>query len=301
LISQTFQQRGVITMFDTRDIASNTATQRPHPGQRQQGREFSSNIMLESLVCDVHWTCFHAATICYLIHAALSIGQDLRLGAWRHLFYDNTKISQLGLRYCSEMDIPIPAQKALEDFLAAQSKALAATSKAISGVQIHASLSRAQLSPLRAPWIDAAQHALRALQQLDSATHSRIPKEYNENERVLSAFLREAIAGQAHRMNEWSEITLPTLAQRRLEPRATTGQACQILTNGGPISALLVNVSRHGLGMSCERPFQTGQQLTIALMDGRTLEGTVVRSHGRSFGLRLNHALSASDPLFLAS
>ena len=288
-------------MFDTRDIASNTARPRQQGGDASRVREFNNQIMLESLVCDVHWTCFQAATICYLIHASLSKGHDLRLGAWRHLLYDNTKISQLGLRYCNEMELPASAQKALAAFLDAQSKALGAAGKAISGEQVHANLTRSQLSPLRSLWIDAAQHALRALQQMGSETHSRISKEYNDNVRVLSGFLKEAITGQSDRMNQWGEITLPTLAQRRLEPRAMSGQLCQILSSEGPLRAQLVNASRHGLGISSEKVFQTGQHLTIELADGRQLEGIVVRSHGRSFGLRLDKALATSDLLLMSA
>ena len=286
-------------MFDTRDIASNTDGEPLQASKAPRGRAFNNDILLESLVCDMHWTSFHAATICYVIHASLAKNLDLRLGAWRHLLYDNTRISQLGLRYCEQLDIPVAAQKALDTFFVAQSKALNAASRAISGPQAHANLTRSQLSPLRALWIETAQQALRALQQMASATHSRIPKEYNDNVRVLSGFLNEAISGQTDRMNQWGEITLPTLAQRRQEPRARTGQPCQVLSSEGAVAAQLMNASRHGLGISCDMIFQTGEHLTIELADGRQLDGTVARSHGRSFGLRLSHVLSASDPLFM--
>ena len=254
--------------------------------------------LLESLVCDVHWTALHAATISYLVQASCSRGMDLRLGAWRHLLQDNTRISQLGLRYSHDLAIDFQTRTQIGSFLEHVSAAMVATHGVLKKSGTHHALTRRELQPLQAPWSAASTMAGVALAALDQATRGRLTGEYAENCRIIIAFLREAATGDGSRLNEWGELSLPALAQRRLHPRTLLDRACRLIIGGQTIPAILHDASRNGFGVTCREPLAQRTSIIIELEDGRRLQAKVARTQGSVTGIHLTTPLSLSDPLF---
>ena len=254
--------------------------------------------LLESLVSDLHWTTLHAATISYLVQASCSRGLDLRLGAWRHLLHDNTRISQLGLRYSQDLGIGFQARTQIGAFLDQVSLAIAATDGVLKKAGVHPALTRRELQPLQTPWSATCALAGVALAALDEATRSRLAREYAENSHIISGFLREATTGDGSRLNEWGELSLPVLAQRRLHPRRLLDRACRLIIGGQSIAAVLHDASRNGFGVTCREPLAPGSSLVIELEDGRRLQATVARTHGAVTGIHLAMPLSLNDPMF---
>jgi hypothetical protein len=263
--------------------------------------EIGTSHFLESVVCDIHWTCLHAATLRYLIQAALHRGIDLRLGAWRHLLTNNTSISVLALRYSAEMGMLPEVRGSISEFLEAMSGAMAATHAALKKVGPRTAFSRRDLQSILLPWTQTCLKAEHALASLERMTRHRLVSEYAQNAQIILAFLQEGARTDGSRLNEWGELSLPTLAQRRLHPRAVANRPCQLHVGGEALPATLQDVSRNGLGIVCSQALEPGSTVTVEFADGRKVQAKVARSQGKVTGLHLAVPLAANDPIFRAA
>ena len=86
-------------------------------------------------------------------------------------------------------------------------------------------------------------------------------------------------------------------AQRRRAPRLTLKHPCQVVFANQAIPAILEDVSRTGLGISCERSLPRGQCVVVKV-GSRQIKGAVVWQTGTRIGLQLVASLSTDDPLF---
>ena len=91
---------------------------------------------------------------------------------------------------------------------------------------------------------------------------------------------------------------MPALAQRRRTPRAEVRRTCRVILADRSVTAVLEDVSRTGVGLSCKHLLPTKTILMLELEDGRRLNATVVRQNQGSVGLLLDAPLPLSDPLF---
>ena len=254
--------------------------------------------LFESLVCDLHWSALHLGALASLIHAYSRSEPNWTLRAWRHLLNDNAQSVLLALRYHEQMGISagvaakiISVYQRLSE-LKRQVTPLAGTAKI--ATREHQALAH-RLSqfarPLCADMVDA-------FMALDSDISRRLVKTYAADSKLLLPLLKRAASGSSEGVSPHGEISLPKLNQRRRTPRTAANQTCRVFLADSAASAVIQDVSREGLGLTCALPPALDQDVTIQLADGRELAGIIVRQNGEQIGISLSRPLPSTDPLF---
>lgn len=283
-------------MLDLAADVRATPTDASSPGNAV-GR-FEVEVFFEALVCDLNWTMLHVGVIAELSTACSRAHGEWTLRPWRHLAHDSAPIVHLALRYHPQLGLSadVAAQiRAFHDDLSeakVQSRPLLGDVQSYSAAQLHA------LASLAARWRDLSKRGVVILQAIEGDVSQRLEYVYADDSRMLIQFLREAAAGDAHRVNCWGEIALPCLKQRRRTPRKSVERHCRIYFGDRQFDALLLDVSTEGVGISCTQKLVEGQTLDVDPGDERRLRATVVRCDGVRFGLRLANAIRRDDQLF---
>ena len=254
-------------------------------------------LLFESIICDLHWTCLHVGAVTSLLNAFSETDAGWTLRSWRRVLLDDTSTMRLALRYCSDMALPPAAEEALADFYAGFAKLKSVLAPIIDRPERYNSRQRQAIVELTPMARRLTQAAVAALNSVDGESHQRLSSYYAENAKILAAFLRTAGMGRSSCVNGHGEITLPQLAQRRRAPRLTLKHPCQVVFANQAIPAILEDVSRTGLGISCERSLPRGQCVVVKV-GSRQIKGAVVWQTGTRIGLQLVASLSTDDPLF---
>ena len=261
---------------------------------------FNPDFLLESIVCDLHWSTLHIGAIGALIGARLKSEAEWTLRPYRHLFHDDSRIMQLALRYCEEIRIDASVGGAISRLYQTTSIVKLST---LPAVQMAKSYNGAEIQLLRqsAPkWRQLGLDAIQCLTSLEAQSKGRLAPQYSDDTRTLCRFLAESARDASGHVSAFGEVRLPELSQRRHSPRVGVNTACRIVIDGAPFAAVLEDVSRDGLGLRSQRPVTEGMRLDVELRDGRRLAGTVVRQRGEQVGLTLARSLASDDPLFRA-
>jgi hypothetical protein len=254
-------------------------------------------MLFESVICDLHWSSLHVATISCLMNTCARAEVSWTLRPWRNLLQDNAQIIHLGLRYFPDFNVAPEAIQAIGAFYVRLSELKAASHALISDAGPYRGTQRHELSNQTEQWRELSRLAIAALKLIDPDSRQRLNLLYVENGRILVQFLQEAVDGSTRRVNAWGEIKLPELAQRRQAPRLESRQNCRVIVDGRAVPAQLQDISRQGLGVQCNHEFKDNQILIVEFQDGRRLKGSVVWRKDNRFGLQLNQSLEASDPL----
>ena len=254
--------------------------------------------LFESLICDLHWSALHLGALTNLINAYAHSDATWTLKSWRHLLHDNAQIVTLALRYHDNMGLT------------------AGLAGRIAGVYVGVSGLKRDVAPLAGQQkYGSREHQLLAQRlamssrticadtvevfgALESPVSKVLAKSYSDDSKLLVRFLKSTASGIQEHVNHLGEITLPKLNQRRRTPRAASHQGCRIIVEGITTSAVILDISREGLGVSCEHPLALDQEIVIQLEDGRQLDGKVVRLSGKQAGIILSRPLSNQDPIF---
>jgi hypothetical protein len=258
----------------------------------------NANFLLETVVCDVHWTAMQIGTITMLLSRARS-GENNRLQSGRHLVHDDSKTMLLALRYAQQIGLDADIVAKLTNIYRRVGEAkvsLALLTEA-------ARQGRARQIPLQAPceaWRRIAGEAAITLTQLQRETGSRLGPQYAADAAALRQLLEQAAKGDTEAVDRTGAVATPKLQQRRQAPRLNVSSPCKLLLPDGPVSARLVDVAPRGFRVACDAPLADRQKVTVVLEDGRNLEAIVVRRQGAHVGLQLARPLPATDPLFLA-
>ncbi|PPD29171.1 MAG: hypothetical protein CTY20_07485 [Hyphomicrobium sp.] len=256
------------------------------------------SFLFESLLSDLHWSAFQAGTVTCLLNASDCSTVGRLLQPWRNLLQDNSQIAILGLRYHEEMDLPRAAASEIVDFYSSLAKAKSATRARISGRSQIASAQAGFGAQITGEWWSVCTRGIKAFYGLEPLVRQRLPVIYVQNAEIIVELLREAAAGETRRVNEWGEITLPVLVQRRSTPRISMSKSCRIRTPQGLFGAKILNASSQGLGIASDVTLAVGQSVSVELDDRKAIQATVVWTRGGQTGLRLSTPLSSTDPFF---
>ena len=259
---------------------------------------FDPDFLLESIVCDLHWSTLHIGAIASLIGARLKSEADWTLRPYRHLFHDDSKIMQLALRYCEEIRIGAPVGGAISRLYQTTSILKLSTLPAVQASRIYGAAEIHLLKQMQPKWRQLTLDSIQCLTSLEGQSKGRVAAQYSDDTRTLGRFLSESVRDPASQVSGYGEVILPELRQRRHSPRVSVNLPCRLIIDGVPVSAILEDVSRDGLGLRCARVMAEGTPLNIELADGRRMAGTVVRQRGEQFGLTLARSLASDDPLF---
>lgn len=264
-------------------------------GQAQPA--FDTTLLFEMLVSDLQWSSLHIGTIGCLLNAGRREGTTISLAPWRHVLHDDGPAVQLGLRFCRDMGLTTDVEKKLHALCEELSTVTRATARLVAFGRSPGASHRLQLSSMSEAWQGLAQKAIDALTSLRNDVRDRLDSRYSQSSDILVGFLKEVVAGSAHRVNAQGEITLPDLPQRRRRPRADIRIPCRILTHDGAVRAIILDISRSGFGVECEARLQPRQLVTVELQDRRRLPANVVWQRASRIGLRLAALLPIDDPL----
>lgn len=266
------------------------------PGANE--KNIDGDFLLETLLCDLHWSMLHIGAFSTLVNACLRSEEEWTLRPWRHILHDNQKIVQLALRYCADIGLSSAISEEISKLYMELAKVKLLTVPLTASSRAYTPAERQQLSQLASKWRLLCQNAGHILARLEPDVRARLSGPYAGDSRTLVRFLTEAASGDTKCVSRWGEITLPTLAQRRLAPRREVHRPCWLITADRKLPAVLDDVSRNGIGILCSAPLVDGQPITVELDDGRILSATVVRQIGERVGLALKTPLANDDPLF---
>lgn len=274
-----------------------SVTTRPSVGMP----EIDGQLLLETLVSDLHWSALHIGAIACLMTACSRTEPEWTLRPWRHVLRDNGHVMQLGLRYCRDIGLSNAVESKIDKLYSDLAEAQQLSKVIIESTASYRGSQRPLLAQLTERWRHLSQSAIDALSSVESETRQRLDVLYSENARILATFLREAVDGRIHRISPWGEISLPPLPQRRRTPRLALRQQITLTVAGRTVHAALHDVSRNGLGISCNHPLREREVVLVELKDRRCLKAVVVWRNDDRFGLRLEVPLPGNDPLFAAT
>ena len=134
------------------------------------------------------------------------------------------------------------------------------------------------------------------MQDLEPETRWRLNGLYTSNALVLGKFMKEAIAGKRSCVNQFGEVSLPVLPQRRRTRRFTLLQPCKVTFGRQHSFALAREISKNGIGLDCERGFQVEGSAILELRNGRTMKGIVVWCKAGKVGVQFDDRLCRPRP-----
>ena len=253
----------------------------------------------EALVNDVHSLAEHIATLTIMIGAALRPGASWSLRACRHLIHDDFKPLGLALRFAAQIGLPAEVATQLEQICRSVGAAQARVAPLLALTSAD-TRQRERIAGLSQEWRRIAAAMEAALASIEAFERARLPGAYGEDLATLRAFLTQAAQNDLRAADEAGVVRAPAIKQRRRVPRVPVDTPCTLETPAGAHVARLENVSRYGLGLVCEATLSAGQEVKVALADGRKLSGAIVRCQRPRYGLTLADALSDADPLLAA-
>jgi hypothetical protein len=254
----------------------------------------ASGVLLETLVCDLHWSMLHVGALGQLAGACLRAQGAWTLRPWRHLLNDNSSAALLTLRYAPELGLSSALTKGLVGLQNSLSRLRAETlpwtcsNRRAGG---HADLAR-----IAEGWRHLARQGVDLLQALDRES-AQLNEIYREDARTLALFLRETASGDIRRVDASGEINLPFLKQRRRTVRRPVGLSSRMRIEGQVHIARVLDLSTSGVGVSCRALLDIGARAELAIGD-RHFAATIVRADQPNYGLRLTQNLRPDDPLF---
>ena len=252
--------------------------------------------LLELIVADLHWSALQVGSLVIMAGACAAPGSQVSLHTSRHLVYDDTRVMRLALRYAENAGLPPALREGLDklyiDIGELQTKlAPFAAPATLSASQ------REQLGRLMVSFRKIMACAAERLGEVETFGRTALRGEYGADSATLRQFLGRAARGDLSDVNRYGVLTPPRLSQRRQSPRLGVSHPCRLLSPLGEFSAVIVDVSRSGLGLSCDAGLAVGAAVTVVI-GARRLDGTVQRREGRQIGLSLKRALPIDDPLF---
>jgi hypothetical protein len=252
--------------------------------------------LFEMLVADLNWTSVQIGMLCIMAAACAARGGRNSLRALRHVAHDDTRVVRLALRYGENAGLPGALERKLDTFYADLSVMQTQIAPLVGVV----ALSRAQLDkisrllPSIRRVVLAASDALR---EVEPFARARLHPNYVHDSNVIREFLGRAARGELSDVDPKGVVNPPALSQRRQSPRVSVNKPCRIACDGEEFDAVLVDISRDGLGLLCRTPLAE-KQAVEALVDGRRLAAVVARRNGERLGLSLTKPLTFNDPLY---
>jgi hypothetical protein len=257
------------------------------------------NALFEALVCEFHWTALQIAAIASCMTASLASERTWMLRSCTNLIPVESPVVRVALH--SWQDIGLSAKLAASisriyfDLSDAKKQALPLIRQA--GSFVGPDISLAKLEQITALWRKLAEDCNTAVQGLEPETRWRLNGLYTGNALVLGKFIKEALFRSYACVNQFGELSIPLLPQRRKTPRYVLLQPCKITGQGSSSIAFARDISKNGIGLDHECHFKLKERVLIELRNGRKMKGTVVWSQKKKVAVQFDEPLSDSDPL----
>jgi hypothetical protein len=257
------------------------------------------NALFEALVCDFHWTALEIGAITCCMNASLISGQTWMLRSCRNLVPIQSALVKLALSSWQNTGLPRGLASEISSLYLnlTDAKALALPLINSAGVFVEPRISLQRLEQITAVWRKLAEDCHGTVQTLEPETRWRLNGLYTANTLVLGRFLKDAIAGRRSCINQFGEVALPVLPQRRRTRRYTLLQPCKVHTRNGTIVAMARDISKIGVDLECNREFKLKDPVTLELRSGRNMKGIVVWYKTGKVGVQFDDPLADDDPL----
>jgi len=260
------------------------------------------NALFEAMVCEFHWATLQIGAITCCMNASVASGRTWMLRSCGNLVPVESPVVKVALRAWQDLGIPRDIAAAIGriyfDF--ADAKRLAMPLITNAGLFVGPSIPRAKLEQITALWRKLSEDCNAAVQALEPETRWRLNELYSSNTFVLGKFLKAAATGAHGCVNQYGEVALPVLPQRRKTTRYMLLQPCRITAQGATSIAFARDISKNGIGLNCERELRLKDAVLIELRNGRRMRGVVVWRRGEKAGIQFDTALSDGDPLISA-
>jgi len=253
----------------------------------------------EALVCEFHWTALQIGAITSCMNASLASRRSWMLRSCSNLVPVEAPVVKVALRSWQDIGLSrdLAAGVARAYFNLADAKKLALPLINSAGIFVAPQTPLAKIEQITAVWRKLADDSRDAVLELEPETRWRLNGTYTANALVLSKFLKDAASGLRTCVNQYGEVALPLLPQRRQMPRYITFQHCKIFAQGSASVAFARDVSRNDLTVDCDCDFRLKDAVVVILRNGRKLPGLIIWSKDGKAGIRFDMPLPDDDPL----
>ncbi len=204
------------------------------------------NDLFEAFVCEFHWTALQIGAITCCMNASLASGRTWMLRSCINLVPVESVVVKQALRSWQDLELPRELAAAIGRiyFDLSDAKRLALPLIDSAGVFVGPQIPLAKLEQITAVWRKLAEDCNGAVQDLEPETRWRLNGLYTSNALVLGKFMKEAMTGKRSCVNQFGEVSLPVLPQRRRTRRFHVSAAVQSY------------IPRQHLNRVCARDFQ---------------------------------------------
>jgi PilZ domain len=258
-----------------------------------------ADYLFETIVCAAYESAVQIGAIAILLTDYARTGVPSQLRSFRRLLLDDSKVMLFALSYGQEVGLQTPLVESLKRLYNGTAAAKRRVNPLVDS-SVGGRGNRETAQTLSQSWRRLAEEATRAIELVQEAVRARLNEVYQLDAQAVKHFLKQAAVDDRSVFDGSGALRLPALKQRRRLPRLAIQQACTLILPTGRHEGRLEDVSLQGLAVVCDAPISVGDNVQVALLDGRKLRATVARRQGQKLGLRLVNALAPSDPLFAA-
>lgn len=272
---------------------------KPRPAPVAWNEPVEGSALFETLVCEFHWTTLQIGAIASCMNASSASRRSWMLRACSNLVPVESPVVKVALRSWQDIGLPRELAGAIARlyFNLADAKKLALPLITGAGAFVAPRVPLAKLEQITAVWRKLAEDCRDAVLELEPEARWRLNGAYTDNALVLSKFLKEAMAGSRTCVNQYGEVALPILPQRRKTPRYTLLQHCKIFSQETSSIAFAREVSKNGLSIDCQRDFRLKDAVVVVLRNGRKMPGLIVWCKNGKAAVRFDSPLSDEDQL----
>ncbi len=275
------------------------STRPSFPRSRLSNEPDEGNALFEALICEFHWSALQIGGITGCMNASLAFEQTWMLRSCSNLVPVESPVIKAALGAWQEIGLSEEITSSLRKiyFNLSDAKNLALPLIEQAGVFSGPRISLTKLEQITALWRKLAEDCKTAVARLEPETRWRFNGIYTGNALVLGKFLQDALSGGFGCVNQYGEVAIPVLPQRRKTPRYVLLQPCRISDKSGGSIALARDISKNSIGLDCERDFPLKERVLVELRNGRTMRGTVTWFHKKKVSVQFDEPLSDDDPL----
>lgn len=277
---------------------SSESTRRSYP-RTVSNEPNEGNALFEALVCEFHWTALQIGAIASCMNASLASERTWMLRSCSNLLPVESPIVKVALRSWKDIGLSGKLAESISkiyfDLSDAKTQARPLISRA--GAFGGPDISLAKLEQIIALWRKLAEDCKTAVQCLEPETRWRLGGLYTGNALTLGKFLKEAMSGSYACVNQFGEVAIPVLPQRRKAPRYVLLQPCKVSTQGSTSIAFARDISKNSIDLDCEHDFKSKERILVELRNGRKIKGIVAWSQKKKVVVQFDEALSDGDPL----
>ncbi len=264
--------------------------------ERDQG-----NGLFEAFVCEFHWTALQIAAVTSCVNASAASNRAWMLRACSNLIPVESFAIRTALNLWEEVGFSKKLASSLQRIFLDLSDAKLQTLPIVRDAGTFSSphVSAAKLEQIAILWRELSKACETVVQSLEPEARWRLSGLYTGNCLILGRFLRSAISGAHDCVNQFGEVAVPVLPQRRKSAHYALLQPCILRGASGSSAAFAQDFSKCGMNLSCDYGFQLKERVVIELRSGRKMRGTVVWARSKKLNVQFDEPLAEGDQLFV--